>query len=83
MSKTDTIAQRGGVVSMRKIVMKIFTAMNWIVGLVGLVSVCFVDCVSWFPTMVCALSLVYLVFAMHISDAIKERKMRRDRRCVR
>lgn len=68
---------------MRKIVMKIFTAMNWIVGLVGLVSACAVDSASWFPTRVCALCLLYFIFAMHISDAIKERKMRRDRRCVR
>lgn len=63
---------------MKKIGMKIFTAMNWIVGLVGLVSACAVDSASWFPTMVCALSIAYLGCALCLNDAIKERKMRRS-----
>ena len=55
---------------MKRILKKLFTAMNWIVGIIFLVSASAVDEVSWFQIMVCALSLAYLGCALYISKNI-------------
>ena len=62
---------------MRKLGMKIFTAMNWTAGIIFLVSACAVDSASWFPTMVCACSLAYLGCALYVWEAIQAKKSKR------
>lgn len=59
---------------MKKIGMKIFTAMNWVMGITFFVSASAVDDVSWFQIMVCALSLAYLGCALYISNTLKDSK---------
>lgn len=59
---------------MKKIGMKIFTAMNWTVGIIFLVSACAVDSATWFPTIVCALSLAYLGCALYIWEALRAKR---------
>ena len=59
---------------MKKIGMKIFKAMNWIMGVTFFVSACAVDAESWFPTIVCALSIAYLGCALYIWEALKANK---------
>lgn len=61
-------------IQLKKIGMKIFTAMNWTVGLIFLVSACAVDSESWMPTIVCACSLAYLGCGLYISNTIEARK---------
>ena len=59
---------------MKKIGKKLFTAMNWVMGMVFIVSASAVDEVSWFQIMVCALSLAYLGCALYISNTLKDSK---------
>lgn len=62
---------------MKKLGMKIFTAMNWTVGIIFLVSACAVDSASWIPAMVCACSIAYLGCALYINEAIQVRRSKR------
>lgn len=59
---------------MKKLGMKLFTATNWVMVIVCIVSACAVDSASWIPAIVCALSVAYLGCALYISEAIKTRK---------
>lgn len=59
---------------MKKIGMKIFKAMNCAMVIVFFVSACAVDSASWFPTIVCALSIAYLGCALYIWEALKANK---------
>ena len=62
---------------MKKLGMKIFTAMNWTVGIIFLVSACAVDSASWIPAMVCACSIAYLGCALYLYEAIQAKKSKR------
>lgn len=59
---------------MKRLLKKIFTAMNWTMGTVFLLSASAVDEASWFQIMVCALSLAYLGCALYISNTLKDSK---------
>ena len=53
---------------------KIFTALNWIAGIVFVLSGCAVEEATWTQIMVCGISGVYLCCAYYISEALKKRK---------
>ena len=58
---------------MKRIGMKIFTAMNWIMGIIFLVTASAVEDVSWTQFMICVISGLYLGCALYISNKL-ERK---------
>ena len=53
---------------------KIFTVMNWIMGMIAVVAVCAVDTESWFPLMVYVLCLVYFIIANYINEEMNKKK---------
>ena len=53
---------------------KIFKALNWIMGIIFLLSAGSVDEPSWFQVGVCAVSGAYIVCALYISEALKKRR---------
>lgn len=59
---------------MKKLGMKLFTAMNWVMVIVCIVSACAVDSASWIPAIVCAASFAYLGCALYLYEAIKVRR---------
>ena len=56
---------------------KIFTAMNWIAGIIFLLSASAVDEVTWFQIGLCAVSGGYLCCAYYISEKIKQRRVKK------
>lgn len=62
---------------------KIFTALNWIMGIVFFISASAVDEVTWFQVGLCAVSGGYLACALYISEALKKRRKRNGKvRCL-
>lgn len=59
---------------MKRIGIKIFTALNWLMGCVFFITASAVNDASWFQIKVCAISGLYLGCALYISNKIKEKK---------
>ncbi len=51
---------------------KMMKAITWCMAVIFILSVCSLDSPSWIPTIVCAISLMYLSVAVYIDNKRKE-----------